>query len=104
MSGLGIDYVTSDLEDVVSGPHVGDVHPLAVDVVAVRIPAAYADALNRPCYSRRRWSGLCEDETLLNELIVNSLSVKQKTSSLCSYSAGFATSEISIFIPYFIWI
>lgn len=37
--------VTSDLEDVVSGPDVGDVHPLAVDVVAVRIPAAHSDAL-----------------------------------------------------------
>lgn len=37
--------VTSDLEDIVPWRHVGDVHPLAVDVVAVRIPAAHSDAL-----------------------------------------------------------
>lgn len=37
--------MTSDLEDVVPRRHVGDVHPLAVDVVAVRVPAAHSDAL-----------------------------------------------------------
>lgn len=37
--------MTSDLEDIVPRHHVGDVHPLAVDVVAVRIPAAHSDAL-----------------------------------------------------------
>lgn len=33
------------LEDVVSGLEVGDVDPLAVDVVSVRVPAAHCDAL-----------------------------------------------------------
>jgi len=34
-----------DLEDVFSGPDVCDVHPLAVDVVSVGVPAAYGDPL-----------------------------------------------------------
>lgn len=38
-------HATSDLEDVVPGPDVGDVDPLAVDVVPVGIPAAHGDAL-----------------------------------------------------------
>lgn len=33
------------LEDVVSGLEVGDVDPLAVDVMSVRVPAAHRDAL-----------------------------------------------------------
>ena len=33
------------LEDVISGCEVGDVDPLAVDVVTVQIPAAHSDAL-----------------------------------------------------------
>lgn len=37
--------MSSDLEDVVSWPHICHVDPLTVDVVAVRIPAAHRDAL-----------------------------------------------------------
>lgn len=37
--------VAPHLEDVVSGLEVGDVDPLAVDVVSVRVPAAHRDAL-----------------------------------------------------------
>lgn len=33
------------LEDVIPRLHISDVHPLAVDVVPVRIPAADCDAL-----------------------------------------------------------
>lgn len=33
------------LEDVFSGPYVCDVHPLAVNVVPVGVPAAYGDPL-----------------------------------------------------------
>ena len=35
----------TNLEDVVSRFNVGDIDPLAVDVVSVRVPAAHSDAL-----------------------------------------------------------
>lgn len=37
--------MTSDLEDVVSWLNVRHIHPLAVDVMAIGIPAAHRDAL-----------------------------------------------------------
>lgn len=36
---------TTDLEDVVPWPYIRHINPLAVNIMTVRIPAAYGDAL-----------------------------------------------------------
>ncbi len=99
--------MTSDLEDVVSGPHVGEVHPLAVDVVAVRIPAAHADALVAHVIAGEAFGQACvrTRRCLTSSSLTLSQSKHNTITALlfcrvCISLQIHATSEISIFINF----